>query len=250
MEYDYEKDVMRILKMLEYGVKRFTYEYEDILKNATLTNPWTTIYLSIAELEEVGISKHKVEKLFYGVCRKQGLAPYDFMDNHPEIVTDDDGEEEVIDVHSLRTTEDNRFIKFPAVYWISSVISDIENNRDKTENPELIRKNFDANNFIELNGLTGDFKYNKIIGKLDTGSRKFKILRALLHGKDNTATYDDLAKLLFKKTESYNSALHREGLFGALGELKEALGILPQKDRKNLDCFVNENKSYRLVYPR
>jgi hypothetical protein len=248
MEYEYEKDVMKILKMLEYSMKGFSYEYEGLLKNATFTEPCTTFSISLEELESNGISEQKVDKLFYGICKKQGLPPYDFMDEHIEELTDDEGEEHIANIHTIRKSKDGKFIKFPVVYWISDVINDIENNREKTENPELITKNFDANNFIILNGLTGDFTYNKVIGKLSTGSRKFKIFRALLHSKTNSVTYDELAKILFQ-AEAYNSALHREGLFDALGSLKEELGILPLKNKKNLDCFENENQAYRLVQP-
>lgn len=250
MESDYEKDVLKILKMLEYEMKRFSYEYEDLLKNATFTEPYTTFPLSLEDLESNGITEQKIEKLFYGICRKQGLPPYDFMDESVEDLIDDEGEEYVANIHMIRKSKDGKFIKFPVVYWISNVISDIENNKEKTENPELITKNLDANNFITLNGLTGDFTYNKVTGKMSTGSRKFILLRALLHSKTNSITYDELARLLFKETERYSSALHREGLFEALGSLKEDLGILPIKDRKNMDCFENDNQTYRLAYPR
>ena len=248
MEYDYEKDVLKILKMLEYGVKRFTYEYEDILKNATLTDPWTTVYLPVVEIEEVGISKHKIDKLFFGVCRKQGLAPYDFMDEHPEMVTDENGYERVIDVHTIRTTDNNKFVAFPAVYWISSVISDIQNNKEKTENPELITKHFDANNSITLDGLTGKFSYNKVTGIIT--KRNLKLLRALLKSKDNSVSYHEMSKMFFNADE-YNKAKHSKGFSDTLNSLKNDLGILPKTDKSNPDCFENiALTSYRLISPK
>jgi hypothetical protein len=246
MEIDYEKDVRKILGMLEYDMKSFSYEYEDILRNMTMDEPWRELYLSIDELESYGINENKARQLFFGVCRKQGLAPYDFMDTEVQQIEGMDGEEHIVDTHSIRKSKDGKYLKFPAVHWISDVIKNIENNTEELQNPELYTKHFDGNNTLTLNGLTGEFSYNKISDTLTLRSRKLQLLRALLKSKTNSVTYNEMAKMFFDVDE-YNKAKHSKAFSDVLDDLKRDLGILPKTDKSNPDCFQNNTKTgYRL----
>lgn len=245
MELDYEKDLKKILGLVEYEFKRYSYEHENLLKNATIDDPWITPYISLDELKEFSITENRAEQLFFGVCRKQGLAPYDFMDSEIQEVTDMEGETHVAEIHTVKKSQDGKYIMFPVVYWISDVIKNFDNNELELANPELLTKHLDANNLVTLDGLTGNFSYNKVSGTLT--KRKLKLLRALLKGKDNSVTYDEMSKMFFNADE-YNKGKHAKAFSDVLDDLKRDMGILPKTDNSNPDCFENiALSSYRLV---
>jgi hypothetical protein len=248
MELDYEKDVKKILGLLEYEFKRYSYEYEDILRNATIDDPWITSYLSLDELKEFGITEARAEQLFFGVCRKQSLAPYDFMNSEVKQITLMSGDTDVADIHTMKKSDDGKYLMFPVVYWISDVIKKFDNNELELKNPELLTKHLDANNTIILDGLTGKFSYNKKEGILK--KRKLQLLRALLKSKDNSVSYDEMAKMFFD-ADKYNKVKHSKAFTDVLDDLKRDMGVLPKTDTSNPNCFENITlSSYRLTSPK
>ena len=247
MELDYEKDVLKVMKLLAYCLQSIKYQNpqfgenpEDFLGG----QPWIDIDLNTKELEEIGITPTRARLLKAGVCTKQGMNPNDFSESAKFPPSEKDAE-----AIYLENLYGENVVSIPTLFWIESIINNIENNTKETTKIKILKKVFDENNFIELNIINGDFTYNQVTGHLGVKSRPFKFLKALLLDENNSVTYDELAVLLFKKAEKYSSASHREGLFEALGTLKESFGILPIKNRRNLDCFENENQSYRLVNP-
>lgn len=247
MELDYEKDLLKLMKLLAYCLQSIKYQNPQFGENPQDFfggQPWIDIDLNTKELEEIGITPTRARLLRAGVCAKQGMNPNDFLEDTKFPSEEKDGE-----AIYLENLYGKNVVSIPTLFWIESIIHDIENNIKETSKIKTLKKVFDENNFIELNIINGDFIYNKVTGHLGVKSRPFKFLKALLQNDNNSVTYDELAVLLFDKAEEYSSASHREGLFEALGTLKESFGILPIRNRKNLDCFENENKSYRLVNP-
>ena len=248
MELNYEKDVLNLMKLLDYHLQSIIYNNPQFGDNPEeyIGTPWIEIELTAKELEDISLSPSKARLLKNGVCAKQGMDPRDFtkpleLPNSEEVDV-----EQLYREHIYGKTE----VTIPVLFWIGSIINNIENNVEKNNKIKILKKNFNEDNLITLNVLNGEVTYNEVSARLSVGSRKYKILKALLESENNVVTYDELAKLLFTGADMYKAPSHREGLFDALGSLKEDLGILPKKDRKNLDCFENENKTYRLIEPR
>lgn len=233
MDLDYEKDVLTLLKLLAYRFKSFEYTFP-LLRNVKVTDePWVELYVSKEGLEDVGLTLYKAEKLFPAVCRKQGLDPQDFLID--DVVEDENGVPDLASV--IKKSKDKDAIYIPVVLQIENVLRGIENNTTQTKNSEFIVKEFDPKNKLTFNGLDGEFVYNKIRGRLSVKKRPYKILRTLLKGKDNSATYQELVSVMLPNKE-YRK-LDNGLITDALQTLKENLGILPKTENSNPDCFKN-----------
>lgn len=233
MELDFEKDVLKVMKLLAYKLKSTEY------RNPQISNfeeyfgvPWLELHLKDEELADIGIPRSQAKLLQPAVYEKQGMNINDF--------TVQEYYEEGIPI-----PPDYSPITIHTLFWIEDIIKRIESGNSETNNPELVRKDLDKKNFIILNGLTGEYTYNKTSGRLTIDSRKLNLLRALLRSKDNFVTYDEIAKLFFK-TDQYNKANHSKGVSDVLDDLKRDLDILGNKVNPN--CFDNEpGVGYRLL---
>ncbi len=233
MELDFEKDVLKLMKLLAYKLKSTEYRNPHISNfEEYFGTPWLELYLEDEELADIGIPRSRAKLLQPAVYEKQGMNMNDF--------TIQEYFEEGMPIPPDRSP-----ITIHTLFWIDKIIKGIEDETLEVSNLELFRKDFDKKNFIILNGLTGDFTYNKTSGKLTIDSRKLNLLRALLRSKDNFVNYDEIAKVFFK-ADQYNKAKHSKGISDVLDDLKRDLEILGNK--LNPDCFDNEpGVGYRLL---
>ena len=236
MELDFEKDVLKLMKLLAYKLKSAHYENYHIPNlEEHIGTPWIELTLKDGELADIGISKSQARLLQPAIYQKQGMNMGDFtIQEYFQDGVELPFEDAPISIHTL--------------FWIDNIIKDLEDEKKKTVNPELVTKVFNDENSLTFNGLTGYFTYNQISGKITLNSRKFKLLRTLLHSEAGIITYEDMAQLFFKT--KYNKANHTKGFSDALDDLKRDLGILPTTSSSNPNCFENiTGTGYRLSLP-
>lgn len=232
MELDYEKDTLKLMKLLAYNLKSSKYNNPDIKDlEEFFGTPWMEITLSDEQLKDAGIPRSFAKLLKPGVYDKQGMRITDFVT--PEWYPDD-----------MDEPVDDKPIMIHTLFWIEDIIKSIENK--ETIERKLLTKTFDKENSITFNELTGDFTYNNTKGKLSLGSRKFKLLHLLLKSETGSITYDDISRVFFNS--EYNKANHSKPFSEALDDLKRELKILGEK--LNPDCFENiPGSGYRLALP-
>lgn len=95
---------------------------------------------------------------------------------------------------------------------------------------------------LYVNERTGSIKLNKVEKILNIKSREFKIILVLIKSKNYQATY----KELLGGVEESKSRIRALGF--SMRNIKEALGILPQKTSKNKDIIKNiKGYGYKLL---
>lgn len=232
MELDYEKDLLKLMKLLAYNLKSTQCANPDVKDwEEFFGTPWMDITLSKEQLKDVGIPHSLARLLRSGVYDKQGMRMSDFVTQewYPD---------------EMEPPVEERPIMIHTVLWIEDIIKSIE-NKERIER-KLLTKNFNQENSITFNELTGDFTYNKTQGKLSLASRKFKLLHYLLKNENNSISYEDMARMFFQTP--YKKATHTKAFSDVLDDLKRDLKILG--DKVNPDCFENISGSgYRLALP-
>lgn len=115
-------------------------------------------------------------------------------------------------------------------------------NREKIISNIIINKKL---NKLDFNPNTGDFILNKVKGNFPPSGQEYKVFYSLLSATDHKLEYHTILEILNWTDNKTN----KESLSRIIRNIKNKLGILPEKKQKNKDIFENFRKhGYRLNF--
>lgn len=135
----------------------------------------------------------------------------------------------------LRKLEEDGYLE--KLWEINNASFWVERKNKESSPPVVIKK---GKNKLEINENTGQIKLNKFTNKLNPKSNEFKVLIKLVKSTDHKATYEELLGNNLTKT-------NKRSLTFTIRNIKQCLGVLPQKKGSNPDIIKNiKNHGYIL----